>query len=131
MTKKLVAGLAAMLLLLGAACGGDDDGGSESSTDSGSTSEDTSEDTGGGSVTLTASNFAFDPSDLSAAVGDTIEFTNEDDAPHTFTADDASIDEDVDAGGSTSISLADVEPGSYDFVCKIHPDMTGTLEITE
>ena len=131
MTRKLVAGAAALLLLLGAACGGDDDGGSTDSSGSGSTTEDTSEDSGGGSVTLTASNFTFDPSDLSAAVGDTIEFTNEDDAPHTFTADDAGIDEEVDAAGSTSISLADVEPGSYDFVCKIHPDMTGTLEVTE
>ena len=130
MSKKLVAAAAVLLLLLGAACGGDEDGGSTESTDSGSTTEDTG-DTGGGSVTLTASNFAFDPSELSAAAGDTIEFTNEDDAPHTFTADDASIDEEVDAGGSTTIDLADVEPGTYDFVCKIHPDMTGTLEVTE
>jgi plastocyanin len=125
MAKKLAASAAALLLLLGAACGGDDDGGS---TDEGAQTE---SEGSGGSVELTAANFAFEPSDLSAAVGDTIEFTNDDDAPHTFTADDAGIDENVDAGGSTSIDLADVEPGTYDFVCTIHPQMKGTLEVTE
>jgi plastocyanin len=131
MTKKLVAGVSVLFLLLGAACGGDDGGSDDTTTESSDTGSDTTEDSGGGSVELAASNFAFEPGDLSAAAGDTIEFTNDDDAPHTFTAADAGIDEEVDAGGSTSISLADVDPGSYDFVCKIHPDMTGTLEVTE
>lgn len=130
MAKKLLALVTASFLLLGAACGGDDDGDSTESSGSGSETT-TEEDSGGGTVALTASNLAFEPSDLSAAAGDTIEFTNDDDAPHTFTADDAGIDESVDAGGSASISLADVEPGSYDFVCTIHPEMKGTLEVTE
>ncbi|HYZ46886.1 MAG TPA: cupredoxin domain-containing protein, partial [Actinomycetota bacterium] len=90
------------------------------------------EDGGGGTVTLSAANFAFEPTSLSAAVGDTIELTNEDDAAHNFTAEEADLDEDIDAGSSTSIDLSDVEPGSYDFLCKFHPDsMTGTLEVTE
>ena len=112
-----------LIAMLGVACGGDD-GGSEDSGDDGGSS-------GGGSVTLTAAEFEFDPATLTAAAGDTIEFTNEDDAPHTFTAEDAGIDEEVDAKGSTTIDLADVEPGTYDYVCTIHPDMTGTLEVTE
>ena len=121
MTKRsLVAMLAAGVLLLGAACGGDDDGGSEATGDT---------DSGGGTVTLTAADFAFEPSDLSAAAGDTIEFTNEDDAEHNFTAEDAGIDEDVDPSGSTTIDLSDVEPGSYDFFCEYHPEMKGTLEV--
>ena len=117
----------AMVALLAAACGGDDGetsngGGTGGGGDSG----------GGGSVTLTAANFAFQPESLTAAVGDSIEFTNEDDAKHNITAEDVGLDEDVDAGSSTTIDLADVEPGSYDFICEYHPDsMTGTLEITE
>ena len=112
-----------VVALLGAACGGDDDGGSSENGggDSG----------GGGSVTLNAVDFAFDPTDLSVGAGGTIEFTNEDDAEHNMTAEDAGIDEDVDAGGSTSISLEGVEAGSYDFFCEYHPDMKGTLEVTE
>lgn len=116
--KTLVVALA-MVSLLGAACGGDDDGGS---TEGGAE--------GGGSTTLTASDFAFDPSDLSAASGSSIEFTNEDDAAHTFTSEDAGIDEEVDAGSSITIDLGDVEPGTYDFVCRFHDNMTGTLEVT-
>ena len=117
----------AMVALLAAACGGDDGeatngGGTGGGGDGG----------GGGSVTLTAANFAFQPESLTAAAGDSIEFTNEDDAEHNFTAKDADLDEDVEAGSSATVDLADVEPGSYDFFCKYHPDsMTGTLEVTE
>ena len=120
--KRLVIGLA-VVALMGAACGGDDDGGStEETTENGGG--------GGGSVTLTAAEFAFDPTDLSAAAGDTIEFVNEDDAEHNFTAEDAGIDQGVDAGGSTTIDLTGVEAGSYDFFCEYHPDMKGSLEVS-
>ena len=117
----------AMVALLAGACGGDDGeatngGGTGGGGDGG----------GGGSVTLTAANFAFQPESLTAAVGDSIEFSNEDDAKHNFTAEDAGLDEDVDAGQSATVDLADVEPGSYDFFCEYHPDsMKGTLEVTE
>lgn len=113
--RKLVLVLAAGALLLTAACGGGDEGG-----DSGG---------GGGTVTVTAADFAFDPSEVTASAGDTIEFTNEDDAPHTFTAEEAGIDEEAAASGSASISLEGVEAGEYEFVCTIHPEMTGTLTV--
>lgn len=120
--KGFVVALTTVVILIGG-CGGDD---AESGTDTGT-------DTGGSeSVSLTAAEFAFDPSELSAPAGSTIEFTNADEAPHTFTAEDAGLDVDVEAGGSATIDLADVEPGTYDFLCTIHPDtMTGTLEVTE
>jgi plastocyanin len=122
--KHLLIGIT-VVALLGAACGGDDNGGSTDAA---------TEDTGGGgggSVTLTAADIAFDPTDLSAAAGDTIEFVNEDDTEHNFTAEDAGINEDVDPSSSTTIDLTDVKPGTYDFLCEYHPDdMTGTLEVT-
>lgn len=114
------------LLLVGAlagACGGDSGGDSESTEAGGGSG-------GGGSVTLTAADFAFSPDAVTAAAGDTIEFSNDDDAKHSFTAEEAGIDEDADAGESVSIDLGDAEAGTYDFVCKYHPEMTGTLEIT-
>lgn len=66
---------------------------------------------------------------MTAAAGDSIEFTNDDDATHSFTVQEANIDEEVDAGASTTIAV-DVDPGTYDFICKFHDDMTGTLEVT-
>jgi cytochrome c oxidase subunit 2 len=126
--KRLLVAIA-MVALLAAACGGDDgETGSGGATGGGGDGGGG----GGGSVTLTAANFAFQPESLTAAVGDSIEFMNEDDAKHNITAEDAGLDEDVDAGSSTTVDLADVEPGSYDFICEYHPDsMKGTLEVTE
>jgi plastocyanin len=108
----------AVVALLGAACGGDsgDDGGAGG---------------GGAAATLTASNFAFDPTSLTAAAGGSIDFTNEDDAEHNFTIEDLDIDEDAEGGDSITVDLGDAEAGTYDFFCKYHKDsMTGTLEIT-
>jgi plastocyanin len=120
--KILVVGVA-LVALLGVACGGADDGGGDAAGDTGG-------DTGGGSVTLSAAEFAFSPTSLTVAAGDSIEFTNEDDAEHSFTSEDAGIDQDVAASSSTTIDTGDVEPGTYDFICKYHDTMKGTLEVT-
>ena len=123
MRKRLLLVAVAAFAVLAAACGGGDD--------AGETATEPAADDGDGAVTLTAANFAFDPASLTAAAGDTIEFTNEDDAEHSFTIDDSDVDEDVDGGGSTTVDLGSLDAGSYDFYCKYHKDsMTGTLEIT-
>lgn len=108
-----------LVALVAIACGGDD----TPAADTG--------DTGGGAATLTASNFAFDPASLTAAAGSSVEFTNDDDVEHNFTAEDLGIEQDVEGGESATIDLGDAEPGTYDFFCKYHKDtMTGTIEIT-
>jgi plastocyanin len=117
--KKILVGTLVALALLGAACGGDD-GGESGGGEAG----------GSETATLTAAEFAFDPSTLTVASGGSIEFTNEDDAEHNITAEEAGIDEDVDAKGSVTVDLSDVEAGTYDFFCEYHPDMKGTLEVT-
>ena len=116
--RSYLAGVGLTLALVGVACGGDE-------TAPPAVEEEVQP------VTLTASGFAFDPADLSAAAGSTIEYSNADDVEHNFTAKDADLDVDVDAGGTATIDLADVEPGTYDFFCEYHKDnMTGTLEVT-
>jgi plastocyanin len=113
----------ATIAVLGVACGGDDAADVGAGGDGGG---------GGSSVALSAANFAFSPTSLSVGAGGSIEFTNEDDTEHNFTATDADLDEDADPGGSVTIDLAGVEPGSYEFFCEYHRDsMTGTLEVTE
>jgi plastocyanin len=117
MKKRMIAGLA-LAAIAAVGCGGDGEAGGGSG--------------GGGSASalLVAEDLKFSPSSLSAASGSSIEFTNEDDAKHSFTAEDAGIDEEVDAQASTTVDLSGVEAGSYEFVCKFHPDMKGTLEVT-
>lgn len=64
--------------------------------------------------------------------GESFQFNNSDDqTKHNFTASEADIDHDVAPNASTSVDVSDVEPGTYDFVCKYHPNMTGTMEIVE
>lgn len=124
--RKTLMVLLAVVALLGVACGGSDDEGEDTSAPAPAEEEDD-----GGAATLTAVNFAFDPPELTAATGGTIEFTNEDDTVHSFTIDDSDVDEDADGGASTTVDLGSLESGSYDFYCKYHKDsMTGTLEVT-
>jgi len=119
MIVKLL-GTLGIVALLATACGGDD-GDPAAASEGGSSS-----------VTVTAEDFAFSPDTVTAAVGDTIDLSNEGESPHNLQAEEAGLDEDVDAGETVSIDLADAEPGTYDFICSFHPDdMTGTLEITE
>jgi plastocyanin len=127
MKKALACGFVVLALVAGA-CGGDD-GGEEDAT-APATEEEAPEAAGTG--TITAANFAFDPPELTAAAGDSIEFTNEDDTVHSFTIDDSDVDEDAQGGSSTTVDLSSLDAGSYDFYCKYHKDsMTGTLEVTE
>jgi plastocyanin len=54
---------------------------------------------------------------------------NLDAAQHTLTADDGSFNtEGIDGGAITSMTAPDA-PGTYAFVCRIHPSMTGTLTV--
>jgi plastocyanin len=122
--------LVAVLALVGAACGGDDepeDGGTTQPTD-----EETTEptDDGGGGTVVTANNFAFTPTEVTVASGDTITATNGNPlTPHTFTVDDTDIDVNL-AGGTSEDVTVDLDPGEYGFRCEIHGQMTGTLTVT-
>lgn len=75
---------------------------------------------------VTIQGFAFQPAELEIAAGDTVSFTNADNAPHTATALDGSFDTGrLNAGDSGSITVA--EAGSYEFKCNFHPAMRGTI----
>lgn len=72
---------------------------------------------------------AFSPGRVQANVGDVIAFTNEDPVPHTATLDDEPCTTENLGQGATG-ALTFTEPGEYPFHCRIHPDMTGTFEIS-
>ena len=77
---------------------------------------------------MVASGFDFSPTELTVAAGSAIAVSNEDGATHTFTIDDADIDQEL-AGGESAEVTAPSEPGSYDFRCRIHSNMQGTLTV--
>lgn len=119
--RKLLGGLVVITMALAlASCGDDDDSGTVEPSGDG----------GGSTVSVTAVNLAFDPTSAEATAGSVhFEVTNEDQAPHTFTIDDAGVDIQLDAG-STGEADADLEAGEYEFRCTIHPAMTGTITVT-
>jgi plastocyanin len=68
----------------------------------------------------------FRPGTVTIAAGGSVTFVNDDDRQHTATggAFDSGI---LDPGASFTQSFA--EAGSFPYVCLIHPDMTGTVEV--
>ncbi len=56
-------------------------------------------------------------------------WTNSGVAPHTATAEDGSFDSGTLASGAT-FEHTFSDPGTYAYLCQIHPDMTGTIEVT-
>lgn len=118
----------ALVAALGlAACGGDDSEGGESTpdpTDAPSGGEQAS----GTSVKIV--DFDFEPITLAVSVGDEVTWTN-DGATHTVssTDDGGPLDSgNIDGGGTYSATFD--EAGTYEYMCKIHPSMTGTVEVS-
>jgi plastocyanin len=81
-------------------------------------------------VTVQIANFAFDPPEATAKVGETIGWTNNDSTAHTATTDDGGCDTGDIAPNATAGLVFDAA-GTYAYHCKIHPNMTGTITITE
>jgi plastocyanin len=77
--------------------------------------------------TVVIKNFAFGPATMVVAPGTKITVVNQDKAPHTVTAVNKSFDTGTIAGGQRGVLTAPSTPGTYPYVCTIHPSMTGTL----
>jgi plastocyanin len=73
--------------------------------------------------------FSYTPGCVAADAGTTLELRNTGDAPHTFTVNETEIDVEVDAGGTDTVDLAGVAPGTYEVVCTLHPQMEAALQI--
>ena len=59
-----------------------------------------------------------------------VEVRNEDTAQHSFTFEEASVDETVPGGEDATVSFTAPAAGSYPFRCKFHAAMTGTVTVT-
>jgi YVTN family beta-propeller protein len=72
--------------------------------------------------------FAFSPATIHVAPGTTVTWTNSDSAPHTTTSRDGAWDSGrLAPGASFSVTLS--TPGTYEYVCMIHPFMRGTVVV--
>ncbi len=78
------------------------------------------------SVAIT--NFAYSPATVTASVGDSVTWTNNDEVPHTATADDDSWDTGTLSQNGTGAVTFDTA-GEYAYHCEVHPNMTGTVVV--
>ena len=72
----------------------------------------------------------FSPEELTINVGDTVTWTNDDDSPHTVTADDGQFDS-GNMGEGATWSFTFTEAGTYDYKCNYHSSMTATITVVE
>ena len=87
---------------------------------------------GGGSgatLSITAKDFAFSPTALTADAGTVnVTITNDGSALHSFTLDDGSVSQDIPPGTSKTVTLN--LTGSVAFHCQYHPtQMMGTITV--
>jgi plastocyanin len=123
-----------------AGCGDDDgdDTGSATVTETTETTTEAGEDTGGSapapsgdaarSEKVEIVDFAYGPDPVTIEEGGKVIWQNEDSAPHTATAEDGSFDTGTLEEGKLG-SETFKEAGTYAYICSIHPDMTGTVEV--
>lgn len=76
-------------------------------------------------------NFAFSPATVKVKAGTTVTWTNQDTDPHTVTS--ARTGGPLHSAALTthaSYSYRFTKPGTYAYLCTIHPFMTATVEVT-
>jgi plastocyanin len=79
--------------------------------------------------TVSIQGFAFTPSALPIAVGDTVQWTNNDSTPHTVTSDSENeLSSSTLGQGQTYIHIF-MTAGSFPYHCSIHTSMLGGVTV--
>jgi plastocyanin len=131
--RRTLPAIIAVIPLALAACGG---GASPEPTSAGSeappsaAADACAPSTASGDVTASIVDFDFDPGTIQASVGDVVSWTNEGDAPHTATLSDHADCTTPRLASGESGGIQFSAPGSYAFFCEVHPNMTGTVEVS-
>jgi plastocyanin len=108
-------------------CGDDDDDNGGSAAPPAATTPVQS----GGKVVIHMKGFQFDPVDVTAKVGQTVEWINDDTADHNVVATKGEEfkSDNFGKGGTYEYKLD--EAGTIDYVCTLHSNMKATLTDTE
>ena len=78
---------------------------------------------------VSIANFVFGPENVTVAANAPITWHNTDGSPHEVTIRGARVQRTsvIMKGQTTQLSVA--EPGSYDYICGLHPQMKGKIEV--
>ena len=72
---------------------------------------------------------AFSPASKTVTTGTTLVWTNTGAVPHTVTSNAGGFDSGIMLSGDT-YRRTFTQPGTFDYLCSIHPSMTGTITVT-
>ncbi len=70
---------------------------------------------------------AYEPRQVRAHVGDVVEWDNQDIVAHTATAQDKEWDISIMPGRSGRVVMK--APGTFDYICRYHPNMKGEVVV--
>jgi plastocyanin len=79
------------------------------------------------SVQITMQNLEISPKEVTAKVGDTVEWINNDVLVHSATARNGDFDVQLPAKKTASVVLK--KAGTVEYYCRYHPNMRATLKI--
>lgn len=88
-----------------------------------------------GGVSIVAKDIRFQTTQVSAKPGAafTIEFDNQDGAPHNIAISDASgakvFGGEIVTQSKVTYQIPALAAGTYTFICEVHPDMKGTITV--
>jgi plastocyanin len=78
-------------------------------------------------ATVKIDNRSFDPDNVSIATGATVTWTNNDDIPHAVASDDNFKSKALHTDDQFSFTFT--KPGTYNYYCAIHPQMTAKIVV--
>jgi plastocyanin len=143
--RRLLALLLALVALavVAAGCGGgdDDDGDSGNGGGNAPAAEEpaapTAEEGGGGSggtgpgTQVSMKDIKFNPGTVTIKAGGKVTWTNDDSVGHDVTADDFESGSPGGIDGGSTYSHTFSKPGTFDYVCSVHPGMKGSVKVTK
>lgn len=81
-----------------------------------------------GNVAVNVKDFTFGPKSVTVKAGTLITWTNQDDIPHTVISTTQQFRSSaLDTGDKFSFTFS--APGTYNYFCSLHPQMTGTVVV--
>lgn len=79
-------------------------------------------------ATIVVENFMFAPMTSTIKAGSTVTWLNKDDEPHTVVSDTGAFHS-AAMDTNETFSFQFDKPGTYRFICSIHPRMVGTIVV--
>ena len=114
-----------------AGCGGSSSSSSKSSSTPAASTPAAAPAAGGGAVAVSMKNIQYSPKSITAKVGQTVTWTNDDSVDHNVTATSGASFKSSTFGQGKTYSTKLTKAGTIQYVCTIHPGMTGMIVVTK